>query len=75
MRWCNQEFDELHERGLVTLDQDERDDIYVEMQQLWDEACHTVWITHGVFIYAHPESVKPATTPHGRPQAELFQPA
>jgi peptide/nickel transport system substrate-binding protein len=74
-RWCNERYDELHKLGLVTMDDAERDKMYIEMQELWDEAAQTVWITHGAFIYAYTPDIAPATTPHGRPQFEMFGPA
>ncbi len=74
-RWCSPEFDELHNRGLVTVDDAERQTIYEEMEKLYGEACHSVWITHGVSSYAYLPTIKPATSPHGVPQVEWFEPA
>jgi peptide/nickel transport system substrate-binding protein len=70
--WCNEEYDELHRKGLVTLDDAEREKIYIEMQKIWDEAAQTVWITHGVMSYAHTPEIAPATSPHGTPQYHFF---
>jgi len=70
--WCSEEYDELHRKGLVTLDLEERAKIYIEMQKLWDEAAQTIWITHGVMTYAYSPDIAPATTPNGRPQYHLF---
>jgi peptide/nickel transport system substrate-binding protein len=75
MCWCNEEYDELHREALVTLDQDARHDLYVQMQQLWDEAAHTVWVTNGARVYGHASDIAPATTPNGKPQVEFFMPA
>ena len=75
MCWCNEEYDELHRQGLVTLDPEERQEIYVEMQQIWDEAAHTVWVTNGARVYGHSSRIAPATTPNGKPQVEFFMPA
>lgn len=73
--WCDERYDELHRKGLVTLDPVEREKIYIEMQKIWDEAAMTVFITHGVQAYAYTPDIKPATTPHGKPQYHFFQPA
>jgi peptide/nickel transport system substrate-binding protein len=73
--WCNEQYDELHRKGLVTLDEKEREQIYIEMQKLWDEAAQTVWITHGMMTYAYTPKIEPATTPHGQPQYYDFKPA
>jgi peptide/nickel transport system substrate-binding protein len=73
--WCNEEYDELHRKGLVTIDEEEREQIYIEMQKIWDEAAQTIWITHGIQVYAYTPEISPATTPHGTPQYHFFQPA
>ncbi len=72
--WCSEEYDELHRKGLVTLDLEERAKIYIEMQKIWDEAAQTIWITHGVMTYAYSPDIAPATTPNGRPQYQFFGP-
>jgi len=74
-RWCSEEFDRLHRKGLVTMDDEERHKIYVEMEKLFDAAAHSIWITHGIYSYAHSPDVKPFVTPHGIPQAEYYLPA
>ena len=74
-RWCSPEYDELHKKGLVTVDKVEREKIYIEMQKIWDAACKAIFITHGISTYVYQPTIKPATTPHGIPQAELFLPA
>ena len=74
-RWCSPEYDALHKKALVTVDAAERAKMYIQMQQIWDEACKAVFITHGLSTYVYQPTIKPATTPHGIPQAELFLPA
>jgi peptide/nickel transport system substrate-binding protein len=73
--WCNEEYDELHKEALVTLDTEKRHELYVEMQKLWDEAAHTVWVTNGARVYGYQSDIEPATTPNGKPQVEFFMPA
>lgn len=75
MTWCSEEYDALHRQAMVTLDSDERHELYIEMQKLWDEAAHTVWVTHGVRVYGHQGNILPATTPNGKPQVEFFRAA
>lgn len=72
MSWCNEEYDALHEQAMVTLDNEERHDLYIQMQQIWDEAAHTVWVTHGSKTYGYDAGISPATTPNGFPQLEFF---
>lgn len=73
--WCNEEYDELHRKAMVTLDPEERAELYIEMQKLWDQAVQTVWVTHGARPYAYTPDIVPATTPNGKPQYEMFKPA
>jgi len=72
MRWSNAEYDELHQKGLTTLDDAEREKIYIRMQQLFDEAAHTIWITHGNLVFVHKPSINVAMTPHGVIQPYSF---
>jgi peptide/nickel transport system substrate-binding protein len=72
MSWCSEEYDELHRMALVTLDTEERAEMYIEMQQLWDEAAHTIWVTNGARVFGYSLDVSPATTPNGKPQVESF---
>ena len=73
--WFDEKYDELHRKALVTMDDKEREQIYIEMQKIWDEAAQTVWITHGLMTYAYTPAIEPATTPHGQPQYWYFKPA
>jgi peptide/nickel transport system substrate-binding protein len=75
MRWSNKEYDALHQKGLTSTDDKERDQIYIQMQQIWDKDAICVWITHGVMSYAYWPRIKPVTTPHGLAQLEFFAPA
>ena len=75
MRWCSKEFDDLHAKGMVTLDDKEREKIYIKMQQMWDAACHTVWITHSAAFFVHTPTIKGYLTPHGLPQVRWITPA
>jgi peptide/nickel transport system substrate-binding protein len=74
-RWCNPEYDELNQRGLTTLDQEERNQIYIEMEQIFDAAAQVVWITHPPVAFAYSTDIQPATRPHGDVQVEDFLPA
>jgi len=75
MCWCNEEYDRLHREAMVTLDQEKRHELYIEMQKLWDEAAHTIWVTNGARVYGYGTDIAPATTPNGKPQVEFFMPA
>jgi peptide/nickel transport system substrate-binding protein len=73
MRWRSPEFDTLHQKGLATMDDQERQDIYVQMQQLMDKDVVAVWVTHGKTFFAYnPEKLTPALSPHNALQFEYF---
>lgn len=73
MRWCNEEYDELHQRGLVTLDVEERDQIYERMQQLMEEDAVAIWITNGSTPHGFQAHVVPSLSPHGVPEFQHFE--
>lgn len=72
MSWCNEDYDALHQQALITLDPEEREQLYIEMQKIWDEAAHTIWVTNGARIFGYSTGINPATTPNGKPQVEFF---
>jgi len=74
-RWCNKEYDDLHAKGLVTLDDKARNEIYIKMQQIADADAKAIFITHGEMDYGYLPTVQPATTPHGLMQPIYFKPA
>lgn len=75
MRWSDARYDELNKKGVTTLDKAEREKIYIEMQQLWDAACHSIFVTHGLQAFSYKPTLAPAFTPNGAPQVEGFKPA
>lgn len=74
-RWCDKDWDALYQKGLVTLDEQERSQVYIDMEKIWDSEAHAIWITHGVLAYAHNPAIAPAVSPHGEPQVQFFKPA
>jgi len=73
MRWSNEEYDRLHHEGVVTLDEDKRREIYIEMQKIMDNAAVAEWITHGARPYISKPGIKPAITPLGDLQIRSFK--
>ncbi len=73
MRWCSEEFDELHTRGLETVDEDERAEIYIRMQELMEEDAVAIWIIHGATPYGNRPHIVPAHMPHGSPLFAHFE--
>jgi peptide/nickel transport system substrate-binding protein len=64
MRWCSSEYDDLHQKALTTLDEDQRGEFYIEMEKLWDEAVHTVWVTHAPVAFVNSTRIEPALYPN-----------
>ena len=59
MYWCSEEYDQLHDAGMLEMDQDARADIYVQMQQLMDEDAHSVWIAHPTTFFVAKKDIEP----------------
>jgi peptide/nickel transport system substrate-binding protein len=66
MFWCDQEYDRLHLAALEEQDPARRDEMYIEMQKLWDEGTHTVWLHWPTVFYAARRGIEPALRPDGR---------
>jgi peptide/nickel transport system substrate-binding protein len=65
MRWCSPEFDQLHTEGIMTLDDAKRNQIYIDMQKLWDAAVISVWITNTPLAYASKPNIDFVIYPGG----------
>jgi peptide/nickel transport system substrate-binding protein len=65
MYFCDEEYDRLFAEAAVELDASARHEIYVEMQRIWDEAAHTVWVSHPTTLVAARDTVELAVDPVG----------
>ena len=65
MRWCNKQFDALHQQGIETIDAAQREPIYIQMQQLWDADAIAVFVTNVPQVYASKLGVKAVIYPGG----------
>lgn len=63
--WCNKQFSNLHDRALKETDDKKRQQMYVQMQKLWDQAAGMVWIAYPTYFSAGKKSIKPAIRPDG----------
>jgi peptide/nickel transport system substrate-binding protein len=52
MYFCDENYDRLFAEAAVELDDDARNALYIEMQQIWDEAANTVWVSHPTTLVA-----------------------
>ena len=73
MYWCDEEYDRLHYAALQESDPAVRNDMYIEMQQLWDAAVHTVWTAWPTCYFAAAQGIEPAIRPDGRVQPTGFR--
>jgi peptide/nickel transport system substrate-binding protein len=65
MRWCNKDFDALHQKGIATIDPELRAPIYLQMQQLWDADAMSIFVTNVPQVYVSKLNVKPVIYPGG----------
>jgi peptide/nickel transport system substrate-binding protein len=63
MYWCNEEYDRLHDEGMLEVDPDKRAEIYIRMQELMDEAAHSVWISYPTSYFAAKAGLEPSILP------------
>jgi peptide/nickel transport system substrate-binding protein len=65
MRWCSKDFDALHQKGITTIDPAARAPIYLQMQQLWDAAAMSVFVTDVPQVYVSKAGIKAVIYPGG----------
>jgi peptide/nickel transport system substrate-binding protein len=65
MYWCNKDYDRLHYTALKEPDQAKRNDMYIEMQMLWDAAVHSIWLAWPTNYFGAREGVQPGLRPDG----------
>lgn len=74
-RSCIPQFDALHDQALVTLDENKRNDMYIEMQKLIDAECKHLYIVHGTLPFGYLPTLRPVVSPNGIIQPVFFKPA
>ena len=65
MHWSNDEFDKLWEQAEKTVVNEDRAELYREMQSIVDEADIAVWVTHGVKTPTWNDDYDVTLTPSG----------
>jgi peptide/nickel transport system substrate-binding protein len=63
---CSEEFDALHAAALAEPDQAKRQELYEDLQRVWDEAVSMIWIAYGTSTFAYGSDLVPAIRPDGR---------
>ena len=73
--WCGTEFDRLHFAALKEPDEAKRNEMYIEMQKLWDaQANVVVWTSFPTNYYGHRTGIEPADhTPRTIPSLMPFR--
>lgn len=75
-RFCNEEFDKLHQQAVAEPDPDKRDELYRRMQDIQEDSGAYRFLTHeGTPIMYRKSKVKPAVRPDGRPLFRHFSKA
>jgi peptide/nickel transport system substrate-binding protein len=65
MRWCNKDYDALHQEGIETIDPAKREQIYIDMQKLWDADAISVFVTNVPQVYVSKAGIKAVIYPGG----------
>jgi peptide/nickel transport system substrate-binding protein len=65
MSWCNEEYSSLDKEGARTVDEAQRQDIYVRMQQAMDEDVPAVWVAWPTLYFAAKAGITPSIRPDG----------
>lgn len=63
--FCDPRYDELFAQAGVELDRDKRNEIYVEMQKIWEQSANTVWVSHPTIFVAARDNVSFLMDPAG----------
>ncbi len=74
-RWSDDEFEELYQKGISVTDPDERNQIYIRMQEIMEQTGAYVWLAHEPEVYVHRASVDVDFAPSGEMQLLYFKPA
>ena len=63
--WVDPKFEQLYADGIAEFDDAKRDEIYIELQKVWDEAATMVWIAFPTFYFGGESYIKPSFAMNG----------
>lgn len=63
--WADPSFQKMYDAALTTFDDAKRNELYVQMQQLWDKEANVVWVAYPTDYYAGKKSIKASLRPDG----------
>lgn len=75
MSWSNEHFDQLNDQAARELDDAKRTELYIKMQEIWDEDANSVWLAWPATIWAADKSIAMTVRPDGLPIVQAFQSA
>ena len=64
LKWSNEEYDRLADEAAITMDLEERENMYIDMQQIMDEEAAIIWVTNGAKAYVSNKRVSPEFLGH-----------
>jgi peptide/nickel transport system substrate-binding protein len=73
MSWCNEEYSRLDEQAARETNQNERQEMYVDMQRVMDEDAVAVWVAWPTLYYGMKKGITPSIRPDGRYNAWDFR--
>jgi peptide/nickel transport system substrate-binding protein len=58
-KWCNEEYDRIKDEAGLTMDREERGQLYIQLQQMMDEDVSCIWLTNGASPHVYRDNVEP----------------
>jgi peptide/nickel transport system substrate-binding protein len=75
MSWCNEEYSDLDKQAARTVDENQRQEMYVRMQELMDADVPALWVAWPTLYFATKKGITPSLHPDGDFTAWAFRPA
>lgn len=63
--WTDPTFEANYTKATQTFDKATRDQLYIQMQQIWDQSASIVWLAFQTDLYGGKKYIKPSTSPDG----------
>lgn len=72
-RWTSDEYDRLYQKGMRTIDPEERKQIYLKMQDIMEKTGAYVWLTHEPEAFIHDDDIDIQASPGAQLNYHLFE--
>jgi peptide/nickel transport system substrate-binding protein len=63
--WTDPTFEANYTKATQTFDKATRDQLYIQMQQIWDQSASIVWLAYQTDLYGGKKYIKPSISPDG----------